>query len=126
MDLGSILGGALRFLRNMVPRVMDLGGLLGTILSGLVVSIADNDVPKVERLCQAGFRVANAFVMLGEELRELFDSILRSIQPNSPQGQDLTGVELKAIADEADDIPEAAKELIEEVDDLQREARELI
>jgi len=126
MNLGSILGGALRFIQNMLPRVMDLGGLLGTIMSQLVIAVKDQDVPKIEKLCQTGFRLANAFVTLGEELRELFDQILRSIQPDSEGGSDLSGNELKAIADEGDDIPEAAKDLIVEIDAIQADARALL
>ena len=126
MGIGSILGQVGGFITGIVPRILELGQALTMLLGIIKVGVAERDVGKVREAAQSGQRLGLLFQRLGTEITEFFRALEGAVGEDSPGGRDLTGVEIKALADEGDDALPLVKDIAEETGDLMSAVRKLV
>lgn len=120
MSIGSVFSKVGGFFTGLLPTIMQFSEAITMVLALLKVGVNQNDVSKIETACDALDAVADEMSDLQGELREFSLVVRNAIQENSDGGKDLTGLEIKGIAEEAADIPQEIADITKRMNELLR------
>lgn len=126
MGIKDVLGSVFGFVKGLLPNVMKLGEALTLLLGIIKIGVAERDVEKIREVAQIGADIGRLFMQMGQEMVEFFDRLAEAVADEGEGGRDITGNEIRELADEGDDVAPVAAQIGVETTRLVSKVRGLL
>lgn len=126
MGIKDVLGSVFGFVKGLLPNVMKLGEALTLLLGIIKIGVAERDVEKIREVAQIGADIGRLFMQMGQEMVEFFDRLAGAVADEGEGGRDITGNEIRELADEGDDVAPVAAQIGVETTRLVSKVRGLL